>query len=159
MIFDLFKKTFTQELNVSKREYILMMDESMGMNTVVPSYLDSSRSASAFQDLNIDQVDFNYLIDKYLDYDDIVLSFIFNNRQKDIGNPYGKEMVHTATLERPDSNAFLSRQFGTSRGSFITETITGNSEAFRMNSGVLGATTFARSSDTSNKDVSEDEHV
>lgn len=138
---------------------MLMMDESMGMNSVLPSYLDSSRSASAFKNINIDQVDFNYLIDKHLNYDEIVQCFIFNNRQRDSPNPYGKDMVHTATLDQPaDSNVFLSRQFGTSRGSFITESVTGTSLAYRLTSGVLGPTTFARSSDT-DKSVSEEEKV
>ena len=102
------------------------------------------------------------MIDKYLDYDDIVQSFIFNNRRKEFTNPYGKEKVHTESLDKPDSNGFLSGQFGTSRGSFITETITGNSLNYRLTSGILGPNTFAMSSDSSkskseaNSSVSED---
>jgi hypothetical protein len=154
-IYDIFKKTKTQELNVTKREYILMHNESMGVGNST-NVLDSSRSQSAFENINIEHVDFPYLIDRYLDYDEIVQSFIFKNRQYNFPDTYEKGVAHTTTLDRPESNIFLSRQFGTSRGSFITSSITGTSGAYRLNSGLQGPTTFARSSDSS-KEESEHE--
>lgn len=126
-IYDIFKKIQTQELTVTKREYILMHNESMGVGNSNSHVLDSNRSQSAFESINIEHVDFSYLIDRYLDYDEIVQSFIFKNRQHTFPENFEKGVAHTATLDRPDSNIFLSRQFGTSRGSFITSSITGTS--------------------------------
>lgn len=155
LVYDVLKKAINQEFNISKKEYILMVNGSIGTTSVVDNHIDSSRSISAFNEMEIDQIDFNDLFERFLHYDDIVQSFIFTRQNSNSITPYHKDMAHTATLDRPESNIFLSRQFGTSRGSFITESLTGGtSNAFKMTSGVLGPTTFARSSDTENS-VSE----
>ena len=60
----------------------------MSMNNDAHPKLDSSRSNSAFISYNIDQIDFNYLFDNHLDYDDIVQCFIFNNSSRSVGKFY-----------------------------------------------------------------------
>lgn len=63
--------------------------------------------------------------------------------------------MYTLTLDRLDSNALLSHQFGTSRGSFLTESVTGGiSVAMRQKSGMIHPSTFVRSSDSSDKSES-----
>jgi len=59
------------------------------------------------------------------------------------------------TLDKPNLNpALIDQRFGTSRGSFITSSITGNS-GIKWPSEMFGPTTFEKSSD-SIESVSED---
>ena len=74
-----------------------MTNDFSGMN-FDNTYIDSSRSASTFKNFNVEQVDFNYLIDEYLQYDDVIQAFIFNTRDQQISESYGKEIARTGTF-------------------------------------------------------------
>lgn len=149
IVYDIFQKDFMQELLVNKREYLILMNEFLKMNIAVPEVIEKSNSAMALKNLKIDIVDFEYLIDIYLSYDDIIQSFIFTSKQKE-GSKHGrKPSSNTLGLGDAEGGNFVGRSVGTSRSSLVTESVTKVSAAFKLNTGLLSMTTFAKRSDTS----------
>ena len=131
VVYDIFKKAFTQELTLTKKEYIIMMNEFLRMNIKIPEDFDTNSDNLRLKNLRIDVIDFEYLIDFYLNYDDIIQTFIFQTKQKE---EFNRKINTCNTKDRRDSNPFHARSIGTSRSSIITESGTKISAAFKLNS-------------------------
>ena len=128
------------------------MNEFLRMNIEIPDDFDANNEKLRLKNLRIDVVDFEYLIDFYLNYDDIIQTFIFQTKQKE----FNRRISTSNTKDRRDSNPFHARSIGTSRSSIITESGTKISAAFKLNSWILSRTTFAKHSDNSKIEEDED---
>lgn len=140
-----------QRVRIEREEYAdLVPDEEEKPDLADLSFKTSieKQNSEPFED----QV-YEDLIQNYFKYDEVGSKFIFlpsdliNSSKEKLIIPDGSKVARVSSLQTPNANRGIPINLGTSRGSFLTSSINGNSLP-KLPSDLYHPTTFGRSSDT-----------